>query len=85
MPADPVLMDKIKKILCSEFPENTLVDVAGSGIQDNIHVKVISRKFDGMSEKQKQEHLWGVLDASDLSTEQKLRISMALAITPAEL
>jgi len=86
MAADPVLMEKIKKILCSKFNAmDALVDVVASGIRDNIHVRVISRAFDGMSEKQKQEYLWGALDDSDLSEEEKLHIKLALAITPEEL
>jgi len=77
-------MKKIEQILRPHFRLDT-VDVSSSGIRDNIHVVVVSRKFDNMTEKQKQEHLWGLIDNSNLTEEQKNHISLIVPSTPAEL
>jgi len=84
MPADPALMERIERILRPHFPKDT-VDVSASGIRDNIHVVVVSRAFDDMTERQKIEHLWGLIDDSDLTEEEKHRSSMILPSSPAEL
>ena len=80
---DP-LIDRIREILKPHFPEDT-VDVSLSGVRDNVHVVVVSRAFDNMGEKQKQEYLWDLLDKSDLSDEEKNRISLILAYSPDDL
>ena len=56
---DRLLMKKIERNLRPHFPHDT-VDVS-SGHHDNIHVVVVSRKFDNMSEKRKQEYLWELI------------------------
>jgi len=78
------LLEKIEAILRPHFPNDT-VDVSLSGIGDNIHVVVVSRKFDNMTERQKQEYIWSLIDASALTKKQKLRISLMLPTSPAEL
>ncbi len=85
MSADPKLMDTIAKILRAEFPNDT-VDVSASGVGDNIHVIVVSRKFDAMkNEKQKQDYLWDLIDKSKLSEKQKLCMSLILPTSPADI
>lgn len=83
MPADPQLKKKIETIISAEFPGET-VDVS-DGHADNIHVIVVSRKFDGMREKEKQELLWGAIDKSNLSEEEKVKISLILPYSPSDL
>jgi hypothetical protein len=84
MKKDDVLLKKIEEILRPSFRDDT-VDVSLSHFHDNIHVVVVSRKFDNMTEQQKQEHLWGLIDASSLTERQKRRISLILPTSPAEL
>jgi hypothetical protein len=79
------ITEKIHAIIKSHFAPDDFVDVSLSGISDNIHVIVMSRALDDMKEKQKQEYLWDMIDASDLSQEEKLRISMILPLSPDEL
>ena len=74
-----VLEDAFRK----EFPKDT-VDLS-DGYQNNIHVLVVSRRFDGMSEKDKQDVLWGVIDATDLTDAEKVLISLVHPVSPAEV
>lgn len=83
MPADPQLKKKIETIISAEFPGET-VDVS-DGHGDNVHVIVVSRKFAGMREKEKQELLWGAIDKSNLSDEEKVKISLILPYSPSDL
>lgn len=83
MPADPQLKSKIETILRARFPGET-VDVS-DGHGDNVHVIVVSRKFDGMREKEKQDLLWRAIDESDLSDAEKVRISLILPYSPGDL
>jgi hypothetical protein len=55
------------------------------GYGDNIHIIVVSRKFDGMREKEKQELLWRAIDESDLSDAEKVLISLILPYSPGDL
>ena len=83
MPADPQLKKKIETIISAEFPGET-VDVS-DGHGDNIHVIVVSRKFEGMREKEKQELLWSAIDKSNLSDVEKVKISLILPYSPSDL
>ena len=79
--------DKIKNAirdrLRKEFPTDT-VDVT-DGYQDNIHVMVVSRRFDTMKEREKQELLWGLIDNAGLDESEKMLISLILPVSPDEL
>lgn len=83
MPADTQLKQKIDDILRKRFPGET-VDVS-DGHGDNIHVVVVSRQFDGLREKEKQDLLWRAIDESDLSDAEKVKISLILPYSPADL
>ncbi|MCH7814306.1 MAG: hypothetical protein IID40_09830 [Planctomycetes bacterium] len=80
---DPVLA-KIEAILRRAFPTDT-VDVSLSGVRDNIHVIVVSRSLDKMTEREKQEHLWKLLEDGGLDEEVLNRISMILPLSLDEL
>ncbi len=79
--------EEIKQILLgaikSVFPEDT-VDVS-DGYRDNIHVLVVSRKFDGRPDQEKQDMIWDPINACGLSDDEKLLISLALPLSPADI
>jgi len=79
--------DEIKAVIENafreEFPRDT-VDLS-DGYKNNIHVLVVSRSFDDMSEKDKQDILWGVIDATDLTDAEKALISLVYPVSPAEI
>lgn len=79
--------DQIKELLRSafrkEFPEDT-VDIS-DGYLDNIHVVVVSRQFDPLSEQDKHDRMWHIIDGTDLSEEEKKLISLVYPISPAEI
>jgi hypothetical protein len=79
--------DEVKRILTpafrEEFPDDT-VDIS-DGYQDNIHVLVVSRKFDELTEAQKQDMLWGIIDRTDLTDAEKSLISLVMPVSPAEI
>lgn len=83
MPADPQLKNKIEAILSAEFPGET-VDVS-DGHADNVHVIVVSRRFNDMREKEKQDLLWSAIDRSDLTQAEKVKISLILPYSPRDL
>ncbi len=66
-----------------QFPNDT-VDLS-DGYQDNIHVLVVSRRFDDMPEKEKQDILWNVIDSVNLTDEEKGLISLVYPVSPAEV
>ena len=84
MAADVQIKKKIEELLRKEFNENSTVDVS-DGYQDNIHIVVVSNKFSGKSENEKQDMLWNVIEASDLSDFDKNKISLIIPYSPAEL
>jgi hypothetical protein len=77
----------IKKILLdalrAEFPTDT-VDVS-DGYEDNIHVLVVSRRFDTMREGIKQDLLWKIIDRTVLTDDEKQLISLLYPLSVAEL
>lgn len=77
------LKEQIKAILQKEFPSET-VDVS-DGYAENIHVIVVSHRFTGLSETQKQDLLWGAIDRSNLDFKDKCKISLILPYSPSDL
>ncbi len=88
MPADIKLMRKIKDILREDFPLDT-VDVSPGYYRDDIHVVVMSRKFDGMKEKKKQNFLWSLIDKGNpkghLTEGEKSKIRLIMPLSPEEV
>ncbi|MDM8551135.1 hypothetical protein QUF72_13710 [Desulfobacterales bacterium HSG2] len=82
--ADAQIKKKIEELLRKEFNENSTVDVS-DGYQDNIHIVVVSRKFSGRSENEKQNMLWNLIETGDLSDSDKNRISLIIPYSPEEL
>ncbi len=78
---------EIKAILEAAFRKvfpNDTVDIS-DGYQDNIHVLVVSRRFDAMTEKDKQDALWQIIDETDLTDAEKTSISLVMPVSPAEV
>ena len=78
---------QIKSVLLTafrrEFPKDT-VDVS-DGYRGNIHVLVVSRRFDRMKEREKPGYMWQIIDKTDLTEDEKSLISVALPVSPQEL
>jgi len=76
--------EEIKTVLESairaEFPNDT-VDIS-DGYQDNIHVLVVSRRFDTITDEEQRDLLWGLIDQAGLDEGEKALISLALAVSP---
>jgi hypothetical protein len=64
----------------AEFPKDT-VDIS-DGYKDNIHVLVVSRRFDKMTDDEQRDLLWGLIDRAGLDEGEKALISLALAVSP---
>lgn len=77
------IKDDLKKALKQVFKDD-LVDIS-DGYQDNIHVLVVSRQFDGMAEQAKQDMLRAPIDDSGLSEDEKRLISLVLPLSPADI
>lgn len=73
----------LENALRPQFPTDT-VDVS-DGYKENIHILVVSRKFDGMMEQDKQDLLWGLIDKTDLRDDEQALISLVLPLSPAQL
>ena len=78
--------EEIKKIierkLREQFPHDT-VDIS-DGYQDRIHIIVVSRKFDEMTDKDATEYLWSLIQNAIEEDEQTL-ISLIIPYSPAIL
>ena len=79
--------DQIKRVLYDafrqEFPHDT-VDIS-DGYKENLHVLIVSRRFDEMTEAQKQDLMWGVVDGTDLTNAEKQLISLVYPVAVAEI
>jgi hypothetical protein len=75
--------DMIVNALRTEFPNDT-IDVS-DGYKGNIHLLVVSRKFDGMSERARLSFLDEILNDSTLTKAQLGKISLMMALSPADI
>ena len=66
-----------------QFPKDT-VDLS-DGYQDNIHVMVVSRRFDDMDEQGKQDLMWRILDDAGLTKEEQALISLTYPVSPSDI
>jgi hypothetical protein len=73
----------IEAALRVEFPRDT-VDIS-DGYKDNIHVLVVSRRFDAMSESVQTDMLWSLIEGAGLSEDEKDLISLIMPASPALL
>jgi hypothetical protein len=76
-------MAALRAAFRKEFPDDT-VDVS-DGFGENIHVLVVSRRFDTMGEDQRQECLWSIIDGAGLSKSEISLISLVMPVSPAQI
>jgi stress-induced morphogen len=83
--ADSQLKQKIRDVLRkARFKdEDDLVDVS-DGSDDNIHVVIVSRKFDGRRMKEKNDLIWSVL-VGNLQPEEWGKVSLSVGTSPEEI
>lgn len=63
--------------------ERDLVDVS-DGYDNNIHVVIVSRKFDGRRFKEKEDLIWSEL-VQLLTPEEWGKISLSVGVSPEEI
>ena len=73
----------VQEAFRKHFPQDT-VDVS-DGYKENIHVMVVSREFDRMREREKQDVMWKIIDGTDLTEDEKGLISLVFPVSPAEI
>jgi len=83
--ADIELKTRIKGLLKGGyFPDpDDLVDVS-DGDDDNVHIVVVSRKFDGLRFQEKNDLIWGELIAK-LKEPEWQKVSLSVGVTPEEI
>jgi len=79
--ADQAFKDKVKQTFEKAIPR-AFVDIS-DGYRDNVHVVIVSRPFDGMTEREKDDYLWSIARPA-LLTEAE-RISLLLGYSPDQL
>ncbi|QYK46992.1 MAG: hypothetical protein KF838_09365 [Phycisphaeraceae bacterium] len=77
------LKRKLETSLRETF-SNDLVDIS-DGYKGNVHVLVVSRRFDGKSEFERQEMLHEIIRTAGLTKQQMGKISLLLAMSPSEI
>ena len=82
--SDDGLRQKIHDVLKRGYFKDTddLVDVS-DGYEDNIHVVVVSRKFDGKRMKEKEDLIWSEL-TQHLAPDEWGRVSLSVGVSPEE-
>ena len=83
--ADQNLKKKIYGVLKGGYFRDSgdFVDIS-DGFDDNIHIVVVSRKFDGCRTKEKEDLIWSELD-QNLSPEEWGRVSLSIGASPDEI
>ena len=83
--ADVQLKQKIRDSLRSDYfkDPDDLVDVS-DGFDDNIHVVIVSRKFDGRRMKEKNDLIWSVL-VKTLQPNEWGKVSLSVGTSPEEI
>lgn len=87
--ADAILKQKIRDALkCGYFSdENDLVDVSDGSdgaAGENVHVVVVSRKFDDQQSEEKEDRIWSIL-MQNLKPEEWQKVTLSIGISPEEL
>ena len=72
---------RVVEALRKEFPTDT-IDTS-EGYNGRVHVKVVSRRFNGKSEAEKQDYIWNLLQ--DSLGENAQAVSLALVYGTDEL
>lgn len=83
--ASEQLKQKIQNVLADAYfkDRGDLVDVS-DGDDDNIHLVIVSRKFDGKRMKEKNDLIWSVL-LDKLAPQEWGKVSLSIGASPEEL
>jgi stress-induced morphogen len=83
--ADKQLKKKIHDALKDGYfrDQEDFVDVS-DGVDDNIHVVIVSRKFDGRRMKDKNDLIWSEL-VKNLPPEEWGKVSLSIGTSPEEI
>jgi len=83
--ANELLKKKIEDALTHGYfkDQKDLVDVS-DGPDENVHVVVVSRKFDGRRMKEKHDLIWSEL-IKQLSPEEWGQITLSIGVSPEEI
>jgi stress-induced morphogen len=83
--ADQRLKDKIEKVLRKSYFRDATdyIDVS-DGDGGDIHVVIVSRKFDGMRLKEKHDLIWGAL-IDGLKPEEWQKVALSIGKSPDEI
>lgn len=73
--------EKVKKALRPAFPQDTIA--TDEGYNGRVHLKVVSERFNGRSERAKQDMIWEIL--RDKLKEDSQAVSLAMAYGTDEL
>jgi len=83
--ADQQSKDKIADALRRAYFSDAgdLVDVS-DGLDDNIHVVVVSRKFDGRRFQEKNDLIWSIL-TTELIPDDWGKVTLSIGVSPEEI
>jgi stress-induced morphogen len=83
--ADSQLKQKIHDVLKGAYFKDPadLVDVS-DGPDDDIHIVIVSRKFDGQRMKEKNDLIWSLL-VQNLPPEEWGKVSLSVGASPEEI
>ncbi len=83
--ADSQLKQKIHDVLKNAYFKDAadLVDVS-DGPDDDIHIVIVSRKFDGRRMKEKNDLIWSVL-VQHLHPDEWGKVSLSVGASPEEI
>jgi hypothetical protein len=83
--ADASLKEKIGMALKKGYFKDPgdLVDVS-DGLDDNVHVVIVSRKFDGRRMQEKEDLIWSQL-IEKLSPDEWGKVSLSIGVSPEEI
>lgn len=77
-------IEKIKKVLKEHIPNADVIDVERSrGLPSKIHIIIASEFFKEKNMQKRQDYVWEVLE-KNLTSDELLRISLCLILTPDE-
>lgn len=77
------LKTKVRRTLKEYFDADDYVDIS-DGSNGNVHVVVISRRFEGKRLKDKNNMIWSVLENA-LSAQEWGKITLAIGMTPEDI
>lgn len=83
--ADTALKTKIEEVLKRGYFKDPkdFVDVS-DGMDDNVHIVIVSRKFDGRRMKEKNDLIWSEL-LKELPPEEWRMVTLSIGVSPEEI